>query len=405
MHRGLLSFPNAFTYQNKLLCRLSLEEEMRSRTPVRFSLLCGDKMNMLRVVFVNLEDVPLAVETTTAGASKQNVGEAYAVLGTVFAAVLAASMDRSGGGGSDEAAEDQGENAGTKMLSVAILAAYAAQRSLLHQIRDEYAKAFYRYCVSTQQIDRGTTTGSDESSFLQRVAKIPIECVDGFQGREADLVVASLVRSNGSCGTIPGDTTTAGVSSSTPSTGASSALGFLADQRRMNVLLTRGRRGLVVFGHKPTLEQGEAWSAWLKSLEDANQGKKEPTSGSTDGRSSNSTEGRNSNYSFSLVDWENLVGVPADLRAARYASFPAQSRQQYRGTATKIAMGGKDSGKGGKPKAAKGQPAKRGFHMVTPELQQAMLANREKLKGHSAGATEEDFDGSVTEPSSGISGD
>ena len=50
--------------------------------------------------------------------------------------------------------------------------------------------------------------------------------VDGFQGGEADIVIASLVRNNDRVG--PG------------------ALGFLSDRRRMNVLLSRARHKLVL---------------------------------------------------------------------------------------------------------------------------------------------------------------
>lgn len=52
--------------------------------------------------------------------------------------------------------------------------------------------------------------------------------VDSFQGNEADVVVISLVRNNGRT--------------------AEAALGFLADQRRMNVLLSRARWKLIVVG-------------------------------------------------------------------------------------------------------------------------------------------------------------
>lgn len=71
--------------------------------------------------------------------------------------------------------------------------------------------------------------------------------VDSFQGNEADLVVVSLVRNNnhGSIWT---------------------ALGFLADERRMNVLLSRARWKLVVVG---SLDFLTAISQTPKSAEDA----------------------------------------------------------------------------------------------------------------------------------------
>jgi len=63
-----------------------------------------------------------------------------------------------------------------------------------------------------------------------RVSGLEIDSVDGFQGREKEVVVLSLVRSN-----PEGD------------------IGFLADVRRMNVALTRARRKLLVIGDSATL--------------------------------------------------------------------------------------------------------------------------------------------------------
>lgn len=59
---------------------------------------------------------------------------------------------------------------------------------------------------------------------------VEIDTVDGFQGRENEAVIISLVRSNDR-----------------------GEIGFLGDRRRMNVALTRARRKLIVIGDSSTL--------------------------------------------------------------------------------------------------------------------------------------------------------
>ncbi|RKP37806.1 DNA helicase-like protein [Dimargaris cristalligena] len=70
--------------------------------------------------------------------------------------------------------------------------------------------------------------------------ELEIGSVDGFQGREKEAVVLSLVRSNDE-----------------------GQVGFLADYRRLNVAITRPRRHLCVVGDSETLSQN---NAFLKGL-------------------------------------------------------------------------------------------------------------------------------------------
>ncbi len=78
--------------------------------------------------------------------------------------------------------------------------------------------------------------------WLKRHSKVDcveIDSVDGFQGREKEAVIITLVRSN-----------------------QNGEIGFLGDTRRMNVALTRARRRLIVIGDSSTLS-GHAFYANL----------------------------------------------------------------------------------------------------------------------------------------------
>ncbi|MCB9145905.1 MAG: AAA family ATPase [Anaerolineales bacterium] len=73
---------------------------------------------------------------------------------------------------------------------------------------------------------------------------IEIDSVDGFQGREKEVVIVSLVRSN-----PEGD------------------VGFLADTRRMNVALTRAKRKLIVIGDSATITVHPFYEKMVKYFE------------------------------------------------------------------------------------------------------------------------------------------
>lgn len=74
---------------------------------------------------------------------------------------------------------------------------------------------------------------------------IEVNTVDGFQGREKDVIVFSCVRSSKRGG-----------------------IGFLRDIRRLNVAITRARFCLYVVGNVNTLVRDETWAALVKSARD-----------------------------------------------------------------------------------------------------------------------------------------
>lgn len=71
-----------------------------------------------------------------------------------------------------------------------------------------------------------------------------VDTVDGFQGREQEVVIISLVRSNDK-----------------------GEIGFLGDTRRMNVALTRARRKLIVIGDSATIGGHPFYSRLLEYFE------------------------------------------------------------------------------------------------------------------------------------------
>jgi superfamily I DNA and/or RNA helicase len=104
--------------------------------------------------------------------------------------------------------------AGVAPAEIAVIAPYSAQVRLLEEVilRDD----------------------DEETPALE------INSIDGFQGREKEVIIISLVRSN-----IKGE------------------IGFLAEYRRMNVALTRARRLLIVIGDSATITADPFYQRWL----------------------------------------------------------------------------------------------------------------------------------------------
>ncbi|GAB0131651.1 hypothetical protein EsDP_00000113 [Epichloe bromicola] len=75
---------------------------------------------------------------------------------------------------------------------------------------------------------------------------VELGSVDGFQGREKEAVIVSLVRSN-----------------------PDGEVGFLGEKRRLNVAMTRPKRSLTVIGDSETVKRGSHFlKKWMEFLED-----------------------------------------------------------------------------------------------------------------------------------------
>ena len=77
------------------------------------------------------------------------------------------------------------------------------------------------------------------------IENLEINTVDGFQGREKEVILISLVRSN-----------------------SKNNIGFLRDLRRMNVSLTRAKRKLIIIGDSTTIAKNETYQNLINYIKE-----------------------------------------------------------------------------------------------------------------------------------------
>ncbi|HKL23862.1 MAG TPA: AAA domain-containing protein, partial [Candidatus Nanoarchaeia archaeon] len=79
----------------------------------------------------------------------------------------------------------------------------------------------------------------DQVEFIKKRIEnnnIEVDTVDGFQGREKEIIILSLVRSN-----------------------KNSNIGFLKDLRRLNVSITRAKKKLIIIGDSNTIKTNQTY--------------------------------------------------------------------------------------------------------------------------------------------------
>lgn len=133
---------------------------------------------------------------------------------------------------------------GISREDIGIITPYRGQRDLISSIlvKDELVnpeKEDIRV-----EVDRDDIYNDSKPVTIHTVSDIMIASIDAFQGRERNFLIISCVRSN-----------------------QENKIGFLNDERRLNVALTRAKYGLIIVGDVKCLSSGDdLWKEYLHDL-------------------------------------------------------------------------------------------------------------------------------------------
>lgn len=237
MHPDIRLFPSAQFYNNQLVDGPSIVSELSNKPLLNKS---GGVVSCLQelldlppccVLDTNsvMGDLTLAHELSIAshaveikaGTSYINPGEIMVILKLLYA------MD---------AALESTPVIGT--YSIGILSPYKAQMNAIQQVLKRAARCSSNIPV-TMTIHGDGPVGARQlnvRSISHAILRmVEVNTIDGFQGREKDIIVMSSVRSRSHLGR------------------GGKGLGFVADERRLNVAITRAKKNCIVVGNMVTL--------------------------------------------------------------------------------------------------------------------------------------------------------
>jgi ATP-dependent RNA/DNA helicase IGHMBP2 len=186
MHESIMGFSSAEFYDSSLVADTSVAVHLLHDLPH----VASSPLTSTPLQFIDTAGAGYDEELEPDGESRRNPAEAQVVSRYVQHLV----------------------DAGVSPREIAVIAPYAAQVRLL---RDQLS-----------------------------IAGLEIDTVDGFQGREKEAVIISLVRCNDK-----------------------GEIGFLGDTRRINVALTRARRKLIVIGDSATIAGNRFYARLLDYFE------------------------------------------------------------------------------------------------------------------------------------------
>ena len=125
--------------------------------------------------------------------------------------------------------------------SIGIITPYSAQREevIVYYISSTMFLSYSSLCIHVQ-LSNAFANDPEVGGIDFIEQQVDINTVDGFQGREKDIIILSCVRAN-----------------------QRDTIGFLKDVRRMNVALTRAKYAVWVVGNASSLRVSAPWAAFI----------------------------------------------------------------------------------------------------------------------------------------------